>query len=197
VAAVVSPAALVALLVMADAPSEHVGASLFGAGMIVLFGASAAYHVPPWPPGVRRLLRRIDHAAIFAFVALAYAPFCIFILPPAWGIPLLGTVGGLAFAGATLKLAWPNVPRYLNLALYVALGWAALAALPGILGSLSPAAIGLVLGSGVLYTSGGAAHALRRPNPFPRVIGHHELFHAATIVATALLYVVVLLETLD
>jgi hemolysin III len=196
VAALVSPALLVALILLADSPSEYVAASVFGAGLVLLFTASALYHVPPWPPAVRRILRRIDHAAIFAFVAFAYVPFCIAVLPLAWGIPLLATVGGLALVGVVLKLSRPNLPRYLNLALYVALGWAALAALPAILVSLSPLAIVLILGSGVLYTSGAAAHAFRRPNPFPRVFGHHELFHAATIAATALLYAVVAFEAL-
>jgi hemolysin III len=194
VAALVSPALLVALILLANSASEYVSASLFGAGMILLFGASALYHVPPWPAAVRRILRRIDHASIFAFVAFAYVPFCIVVLPLAWGVPLLATVAGLALVGVVLKLTWPHLPRYLNLALYVCLGWAALAALPAILAALSPLAIAFILGSGILYTTGGAAHALRRPNPFPRVFGHHELFHAATIAATGLLYAVVAFE---
>ena len=197
VAALAAPFALLYLLARADSASDYVGVSLFGSGLILLFGISASYHVPPWPARVRGLLRRIDHAVIFAFVAFAYAPFCIIVLPLAWGIPLLSTVGGLALGGAILKLAWPGLPRFLNLGTYVALGWAAVIAAPPLVQALSPAAVAMILGSGLLYTGGGLAHALRWPNPSPRVFGHHEVFHAATVAATALLYVVLATHVLE
>ena len=119
------------------------------------------------------------------------------MLPLAWGIPLLSTVGGLALAGAILKLAWPRLPRFLNLGIYVVLGWAAVVAAPPLVQALSPTAVAMILGSGLLYTGGGLAHALRWPDPAPRVFGHHEVFHAATIAATALLYLVLVTHVLE
>jgi hemolysin III len=190
-AAVAAPAGLVWLLVRADAASEYATAAVFGAGMITLFVASSAYHVPPWPPLGKAITRRVDHASIFFFVAAAYAPFCMVALPLAWGIPLLATVGGLALVGAGSKLCWPGMPRWINLAAYLAVGWAALVAAPVLVMEIALAGSLLLLAAGVVFTAGGVIHALQRPNPVPGWFGHHEVFHAATVVGVGLLFVVV------
>jgi hemolysin III len=159
--------------------------------MITLFAASSVYHLPPWPPLGRNIAKRIDHAAIFFFVAAAYAPFCMVALPPAWGIPLLTTVGGLALVGATVKVFWPATPPWINLSMYLAVGWAALVAAPIIVRELAVPGAALLTMSGTLFTAGAVVHAMRRPNPLPRWFGHHEIFHAATVAGTAMLIVVI------
>lgn len=42
----------------------------------------------------------------------------------------------------------------------------------------------LIAAGGVTYTVGGTIYALRWPNPWPRTFGYHEIFHAATILAS-------------
>jgi hemolysin III len=41
---------------------------------------------------------------------------------------------------------------------------------------------------GVLYYAGGLVYISRRPNPFPRVFGYHEVFHVLELGGTGAFY---------
>jgi len=82
-----------------------------------------------------------------------------------------------------MKMAWPHAPRWASAPLYVALGWVAVAVLPDLLHRGGVAAFVLLLVGGLVYSVGAVFYALRRPNPWPNVFGHHEFFHATTLVA--------------
>jgi hemolysin III len=82
-----------------------------------------------------------------------------------------------------LKLIWPHAPRWLSAPLYVALGWVAIAVLPQIMYRGGVTVLVLLLVGGLAYSVGAVFYALRRPNPWPTVFGHHEFFHAFTLVA--------------
>ncbi|MBN9492616.1 hemolysin III family protein [bacterium] len=196
VAAIASPFALLLLLLSAHSARAYVGAAIFGASIVLLFSTSATYHLlPPWPR-MKAVLRRVDHATIFVAVAGLYTPFCLQALGLAWGISLLSVVGALALAGAILKLTWPDAPSWLNLACYLSVGWVGIVAAFELPRVLSGAAVALMLLSGALYSVGGACFAARWPHPNARVFGHHELFHLCVVAATAVLYVVVMVDVL-
>jgi hemolysin III len=120
---------------------------------------------------------------IFIFIAGTYTPFCAALLPPAKGTILLAIVWGGAIVGAAMSLIWPHAPRWVSAPLYLALGWVAVAVLPDILRNGGVTALVLLLAGGAAYSVGAVFYALRRPNPWPEVFGHHEFFHACTIVA--------------
>ena len=40
-----------------------------------------------------------------------------------------------------------------------------------------------MIGGGLAYTVGALIYALKRPDPWPRVFGFHEVFHALVIAA--------------
>ncbi len=82
-----------------------------------------------------------------------------------------------------MKMAWPHAPRWASTPLYIALGWVACSSCPTC--STTPAwpSLVLLLTGGVAYSVGAVFYALRRPNPWPSVFGHHEFFHACTLVA--------------
>lgn len=195
-AAVAAPLLLAILLLIANSPRGYVGAALFGSSALLLFGVSATYHLAPWRPHQRTFVRRIDHATIFVAVAGFYTPFCLQVLGNGWGIPLLSVVGGLALAGVVMSLAVPRAPRWLDLACYLAVGWAALAATIQLADRLDGPAMAAVVLSGAAYTAGGLAYALHWPRLWPRVFGHHELFHVLVTGATASLFVVVAVDVL-
>ena len=193
-AALVAPFALLALLLAADSPRAYVGGALFGAALILLFSTSATYHVVSWGSRGRAIMRRLDHAMIFVAMAGLYAPFCLQAMHLAWGIPILCVVGGLALVGVVLKVVWIQPPQWVNLACYLAVGWVAIVAIPAV--RLEPLSVVAVVASGLLFTAGGVCFASRRPRLFPRIFGHHEVFHVAVVMACALLYVVVLQSVL-
>ncbi|AVT40087.1 hemolysin III family protein [Plantactinospora sp. BB1] len=148
-----------------------------------LFGTSALYHRRVWSERRYRLMRRLDHSMIFVFIAGTYTPFCLLLLSAESAAVLLLIVWGGAVAGVAMKLVWPHAPRWVSAPLYLALGWVAVAVLPDILDRGGVTVLALLVAGGAAYSVGAVCYALRRPNPWPTVFGHHELFHACTLVA--------------
>jgi hemolysin III len=148
-----------------------------------LFGTSALYHRRVWSPRGYKVMRRLDHSMIFIFIAGTYTPFCVLLLPGRTATIVLAIVWTGAVAGVAMKLVSPNAPRWLSAPLYVALGWVAVAVLPDLLHRGGVAALTLLVAGGTAYSVGAVFYALRRPNPWPTVFGHHEFFHAFTLVA--------------
>jgi hemolysin III len=148
-----------------------------------LFGVSALYHRLVWSRRGFQLMRRLDHSMIFLFIAGTYTPFSVLLLPPATAAVMLGVVWGGAVAGVALKLIWPHAPRWVSAPLYLALGWVAVVVMPDLLHAGGVAAIALLAAGGLFYTAGAIGYALRWPDPWPAVFGHHEFFHASTLVA--------------
>ncbi|MFG2052129.1 hemolysin III family protein [Micromonospora sp. NPDC048935] len=148
-----------------------------------LFGTSALYHRRVWSERGYQVMRRMDHSMIFVFIAGTYTPLCVLLLAPRPATVMLALVWGGALAGVALKVIWPHVPRWVSAPLYLALGWVAVAMLPEILHGGGVAALVLLIAGGAIYSAGAVFYALRRPNPWPTVFGHHEFFHACTLLA--------------
>lgn len=191
VAAVLCCVTLCALAATRPGVAPFVSCAIYSVAVCGLLGVSALYHGLTWSPRGYQVMRRLDHSMIFLLIAGTYAPFCVLLLPPARATILLAVVGGGTLLGVALKLVWPHGPRWLSTALYVTLGWVAIVVLPDILHEGGVAALVLLLVGGALYSLGGMLYALRRPNPWPSVFGHHEFFHAFTLVAAVCHHVAV------
>ncbi|MGC4760459.1 PAQR family membrane homeostasis protein TrhA [Micromonospora trifolii] len=148
-----------------------------------LFGTSALYHRRVWSERGYQVMRRMDHSMIFVFIAGTYTPLCAMLLAPRPATVMLALVWGGALAGVAVKVVWPHAPRWVSAPLYLALGWVAVAMLPEILHGGGVAALALLIVGGAIYSIGAVFYALRRPNPWPTVFGHHEFFHACTLLA--------------
>lgn len=184
IAAAVALAGWIVLAIVASGPRALAAANVYGASLLSLFLVSALYHRPNWPPRARLVMRRIDHSAIFLLIAGTYTPFCL-LLPPRTGLPLLAVVWGGAVLGLFQSILWVRAPKPLIAVLYVALGWVVVPVLPALRGVLGGWAVALLAGGGVAYTLGAVVYATRRPDPFPRVFGYHEVFHALVVAAAA------------
>ncbi|HLM18601.1 MAG TPA: hemolysin III family protein [Acidimicrobiia bacterium] len=178
------PAGL-ALVLLSQGASAHVGAAIFAVSLAGLFGVSAIYHTGNWTPNVRARLRRMDHAMIFVLIAGSYTPITLLALQPAWGISLLAIVWTVAVIGVTLALARFGALHRAGGYLYIGMGWIVVMALPAVVTSLSPSELALLFAGGVLYTVGAIGLRLHRPNPRPLVFGYHEVWHAMTVAAAA------------
>ncbi|MFG3553996.1 hemolysin III family protein [Micromonospora sp. NPDC047557] len=148
-----------------------------------LFGTSALYHRRVWSERGYQVMRRLDHCMIFVFIAGTYTPLCVMLLSTRQATIMLALVWGGALGGVALKLVWPHAPRWVSAPLYLALGWVAVAMLPDILHGGGVTALVLLIVGGAIYSVGAVFYALRRPNPWPTVFGHHEFFHACTLLA--------------
>ena len=166
-------------------------AFVFGASMIMLFGTSALYHRRNWNEEQRLFMRRLDHAAIFILIAGGYTPLFALVPSSTGGHGALAAIWIGALVGVAKSLAWPKAPKWLTALLCVALGW--MVVMPVIdrtpvVGSLC---VGLLVACGIIYSLGAVVYATKRPDPFPKVFGYHEVFHALVILAAALQYAVI------
>jgi len=179
------------LVVQATSPEARGAALVYALCMAAMFGISALYHRRTWGEQGRMRMRRLDHSAIFLMIAGSYTPVAALALPESSGHPLLWLMWGLTVLAIAQKLAWPRAPKPLSVALYLAIGWVGLPFLPQIGGAMGAGAIALIVASGVLYSLGALIYAVRRPDPFPRVFGYHEVFHALVIAASMLHFVAI------
>lgn len=189
VATFVAVPAVAVLLAHASGPLATLGAAIYGATLVTLFGVSALYHRRFWSLRLRQIVGRIDHSAIFLLIAGTYTPFGL-ALGPGPGYVALAVVWAGALAGIVLVVGF-QVGKRVRAGIYVLLGWVALPLMPRLLGALGPVPLTLLLLGGFFYTVGAVIYGARRPDPFPLTFGFHEIFHALTIAAAACHYAVV------
>ena len=184
---VVAFAAVAVLSVIMVALAEASGGQrvvllVYVAGTLSMFGVSALYHRIRWQPHALSVMTRLDHSTIFLAIAGAYTPVAAFGLE-GWERPAVLTTAWVGAAvGVTLEWLPVHVPRPLFTAVYVIVGWSASMALPQLYDGLGPVGFGLELGGGLAYTLGAVVYAAKRPDPWPRVFGFHEVFHLFTVV---------------
>lgn len=177
---------VVLLIVAADTALSRTAAGVYGGSLLLGFGVSAAYHRLAHSVQARALMQRFDHSAIFLLIAGTYVPVCLLGLPRSWGVPLLVVVGALAAIGIALKLLAFHRSATLTYALYPIMGWVAVVATPALISHLSTTQLVLIIAGGVAYTVGIPVLVVRRPDPWPKVFGYHEIWHVFTVVAAVL-----------
>lgn len=182
-------AAAATLVALAPAGTARVASVVYGAGLCLMLAASALYHRLKCSDRVRSVLCRIDHGAIYVFMAASYTPVALILLDGTLRWAVLAFVWAAALGGVALSVAWITAPRLLFAISYVALGWAVVIAFPELMADLDLAPIVLFGAGGLLYSAGAVIYALRRPNPWPSTFGFHEIFHAL-VVAAALIHFV-------
>jgi hemolysin III len=163
-----------------DAPAV-VGASVYGATLILMILCSALYNMitrPDW----HWLLRRMDHAAIYLKIAGTYTPFALI---SGQGAGLVAAVWAAAGVGVALKAVSPARFRWVALALYLGMGWAGVVAGGDMMAALPGAAVVLMCVGGVIYTAGVVFYLWDRM-PF-----HNTLWHVFVLCATAVFYAAV------
>jgi hemolysin III len=179
--AILSFIGLLAMVIKASlttsSPLAITAVIIFGISMILLYSASATYHMVIAKDKVIAFLRRLDHSMIFILIAGSYTPFCLISLNGVTGWLLFGIVTAVAVSGILFKMIWFNCPRWLSTALYIAMGWIIIFAFSPLSESLSFPGLFLLIFGGVLYTIGGAIYAIKPKFLEFKHFGFHEIFH--------------------
>ena len=164
----------------------------FGGGLILLYGASSAYHTFTLSPAGIKRLKKLDHAMIYLLIAGSYAPVCRLGIGGETGTRLLAVVSLLALVGCAVTLFWVDCPKWVSSLLYIGLGWACVFALPQIVSRLAGIPLALLAGGGILYTVGGVIYALHIPLPCARPgFGNHEVFHLFVLAGSLCHYLMI------
>src|SRR6478736_8226322 len=195
-------AAGIVLVALSPTASTRVGSAAFALSALLVFTVSAIYHRGTWSPRTWAFLRRFDHANIFVLIAGSYTPFALILLDGTQQVVLLATVWTGAVLGVGFRVFWTDAPRWLYVPLYIALGWAAIFFIPSFFDGATRLGVGIgiatftmIVVGGALYTFGGAVYGFKRPNPWPRWFGFHEVFHTFTILAFVSHYVGISMAT--
>lgn len=151
--------------------------SIFSASQFFLFLASTLYH---WIPASDRkliVLRKIDHIMIFVSIAGSYTPICLIILGGTLGYIVLVVVWTIALAGFFIKVFWLDAPRKLYTAIYLAMGWLVILVIYPLYNAMPDGSMIWLGLEALFYTTGAIIYAIKKPDPFPGIMGFHEIFH--------------------
>ena len=147
-----------------------VACSIYGASLVLLFGASTLYHSLPWPR-VKAILKIVDHSAIYLLIAGTYTPFLLVSLRGPWGWSLFGVIWGLAVVGIVFKVFHAGRFKLVSTLIYVGMGWIVVIAIRPLWVSLPLGGLIWLVAGGVFYT-GGTLFYLQHRIPYNHAIWH-------------------------
>ena len=184
-AAIAAVFGLVALLVIhGELNLKFAALLIYGVSLVLMFSASASYHLVNGTPEVQRRLRIFDHTAIYLLIAGTYTPICLQFLSGFWRWGFLGGIWVLAVIGIGVKLIFLNSPRWLTAGTYLLMGWLAVLAIGEMLRVMPVGAlVWLVLG-GFFFTLGAIGYIFKKPDFYPGVFGFHEVWHIMVILGS-------------
>jgi hemolysin III len=183
-------AVLITLAGLHRSPRQIVSYSIYGVTLVLLYAASTAYHGIrlPW---AKRLLRTLDHVAIYLLIAGTYTPFALISLRGAWGWSLLGIVWALAAVGVVFKTFFiGRLPRT-STVFYLAMGWLALIAARQLFVHLPPKGLVLLFAGGLCYSVGVLFFALDYKWRF-----NHTIWHLFVLAGSVCHFFAVMISTL-
>lgn len=180
---------VLALLSGGDA-AKLVGALVFGVTMTMMYASSSLYHALKVSEKALQGLRRLDHAAIFLFIAGTYTPVVLQGLEPSWKPWAIGIVWGLAVFGVFFRVFVLKAPRWLYTLSYVGLGWLVVFFWPKL--DLNIWALVWLVAGGLAYSLGALNYATKWPDPWPKVVGFHGIWHLFVLAGSIFMYLAVL-----
>ncbi len=191
--AIAAVGGLIALLVIGwGNPGKAVSLAVYGVSVILLFAASATYHMVKARPRVIEILRKFDHSAIYLLIAGTYTPICFNMFTGFWQWGMLTIVWSLALIGIGVKIFIIKAPRWLSAGVYVLMGWLCIIALKEMLTVLPVGALTWLAIGGIIYTIGAVIYITKIFDFVPGKFGFHEVWHIFVILGALAHFIAVL-----
>jgi len=191
IAALVGQIAL--LIVGWSGTAKIISLLIYGLSLILLFTASATYHLAKAKPAILQTLRKIDHSAIYLLIAGTYTPFCINAFSGFFRWGLLAIIWAIALVGVIIKIFFIKAPRWLNAIIYVVMGWLCITAMGQIQVALPVNALAWLIVGGVIYTLGAVIYAAKLFDFVPGKFGFHEVWHIFVLLGALAHFISVML----
>jgi hemolysin III len=129
------------------------GASVFGATLLLLYLTSTLYHALPRGRG-KHVLRRVEHSLIYILIAGTYTPFTLGVLRGPWGWTLFGLIWTFALLGVLLKVYGGVRHPRLAMVLYLLMGWLVVVAIEPLWVRMPHQGLLWIVLGGLAYTAG-------------------------------------------
>jgi hemolysin III len=162
------------------APKEFPALVVYVVSLLVVLGISMAFNLTPMLSPARRVLARLDQAAIFFFIAGTYTPFLTMLGHTTAGLLLTAIVWGGAALGMILKLTIPHRFGRSALVVYLGVGWSGVLVFQSLAASLPPHVLWLMVAGGMLYSAGIVFHL------WERLSFHNALWHGFVVAGASL-----------
>jgi len=159
--------------------------SIFGATLILLYGASTLYHGIQ-QPRFRPILQKMDHAAIYLLIAGTYTPFLLISLRGVWGWWLFGIIWSLAIIGVALEFIPRKRLERTALTLYLVMGWIIVGAIQPMMEHVAPGGLYLLVAGGLCYTLGVVFYV------WERLAFNHAIWHVFVLAGSISHYFAIL-----
>lgn len=172
------------LLRMARTGPHLVAFSIYGATLLVLYGVSTLYHTLPLSERSLRAFKRLDHIAIYLLIAGTYTPVGLVTLHGPWGWGMLAGIWMIAAVGIPFKILYLDAPPWISTATYLGMGYFALVAVVPLVRAVGAGGLAWLVAGGIAYTAGAVIYTRERPDPFPGLFGHHEIWHVLVLIGS-------------
>lgn len=166
-----------------------IGASVYGASLLLLYVASTLYHAVSHVK-IKARLKVFDHCMIYVLIAGTYTPFTLTSLRGPWGWTLFGLIWGLAIAGIIFKLYYTGRFQWLSTGIYLAMGWLVVIAIEPLMKALPQGAFAWLMAGGIAYTLGTVFYMSRRL-PYA-----HAIWHGFVLAGSVCHFAAVLIQVL-
>ncbi len=160
--------------------SVLVSVSVYCAGLLAMTGFSAAYNLMPHHRPSKKILRRLDHAAIFIMIAATYTPLAVNRLSEPYGDIILAIIWLSATFGVVMKVLFPRRFEIASIVLYLGMGWLAVVIIHPLAQSLAGVDFWLLVAGGLVYSAGVVFYLVERI-PYHRAIWHAFVLTAAVL----------------
>jgi hemolysin III len=169
---------------MARTGQQTLAFSIYGATLLILYGVSTLYHTLPLSERSLRVFKRLDHIAIYLLIAGTFTPVGLVTLQGRWGWGMLTGIWMIAAAGIPFKILYLDAPPWISTATYLGMGYFALVAVVPLLRAVGPDGLAWLVAGGIAYTVGAVIYTRERPDPFPGLFGHHEIWHVLVLIGS-------------
>ena len=187
----ISMGACILMLTQGSSRTNFYAGLVYTLGVLSMFGVSALYHRVEWSMDKRKLMRKFDHSAIYLMIGGTFTPIALCCLPVASGRNLLALIWSVCAIGFFKSIFFTKLPKKLNAGLFVVAGLLAVPYLSKLSNTLTQTQLWLLISGGIVYIIGAATYAFKRPNPWPKTFGYHEVFHGLVSIAAILHFFII------